>query len=159
MNIRQNHKFIIRKAEKKDYGIIADMINRGSESGAFSYKVIDTVKLRKYIEANIYQNYNIFVSENEFEITGYIDIFYSGNVGTILGIFVNEKYRKQEIGTNMLKDIIKKFEDYKCYKIVTEVYGDNYKSINFFTKNNFKVECTIKDMEFHKDLLVFTRYL
>ncbi|KPV47453.1 hypothetical protein SE19_00995 [Acidiplasma aeolicum] len=159
MNIEQNHKFIIRKAEPKDYGSIANMINVASASGAFSYKVTDAKKLKKYIEANVYQNYNIFVYENENGILGYMDIFSSGNVGTILGIFVDEKYRKMGIGTDMLNLIIKKFEEYGCYKIVTEVYGDNYKSINFFTKNNFKIECRMSDMEFHKDILVFTRYI
>jgi ribosomal protein S18 acetylase RimI-like enzyme len=156
-NYRTINKFKLKKAENNDYGIIANMINQGAKAGEFNdNRDTNAEKLKDYIETNEYPNYEIFVFEKGNEIGGYLDISHSKGVGEILGIYVSENYRKQNLGTEMLNEIIKKFKKYGCYEIKADVYDSNNKSKAFFTKNGFEIVGSEIEEDTNRKLLFFS---
>lgn len=64
------------------------------------------------------------------EIKGFIGI----NNGHIEGIFVEEKYRNQGIGKELLSYCKNKYD-----KLTLEVYSKNTKAINFYEREQFKI--------------------
>lgn len=82
----------------------------------------------KYVKEAI-QEAEVYVYEENKEIKGFIGI----NKGHIEGIFVEEKYRNQGIGKELLSYCKNKYD-----KLTLEVYKKNTKAINFYEREQFK---------------------
>ncbi len=82
----------------------------------------------KYVKEAI-QETEVYVYEENKEIKGFIGI----NKGHIEGIFVEEKYRNQGIGKELLSYCKNKYD-----KLTLEVYKKNTKAINFYEREQFK---------------------
>ena len=82
----------------------------------------------KYVKEAI-QEAEVYVYEDNKEIKGFIGI----NNGHIEGIFVEEKYRNQGIGKELITYCKNKYD-----KLTLEVYSKNTKAINFYEREQFK---------------------
>lgn len=82
----------------------------------------------KYVKEAI-QEAEVYVYENNKEIKGFIGI----NKGHIEGIFVEEKYRNQGIGKELIAYCKNKYD-----KLTLEVYKKNIKAIKFYEREQFK---------------------
>lgn len=82
----------------------------------------------KYVKEAI-QESEVYVYEDNKEIIGFIGI----NKGHIEGIFVEEKYRNQGIGKELMAYCKNKYN-----KLTLEVYKKNTKAINFYEREQFK---------------------
>lgn len=82
----------------------------------------------KYVKEAI-QETEVYVYEENKEIKGFIGI----NKGHIEGIFVEEKYRNQGIGKELLSYCKNKYD-----KLTLEVYKKNTKAIKFYEREQFK---------------------
>lgn len=83
----------------------------------------------KYVKEAI-QEAEVYVYEDNKEIKGFIGI----NKGHIEGIFVEEKYRNQGIGKELMAYCKNKYN-----KLTLEVYKKNTKAINFYEREQFKL--------------------
>lgn len=83
----------------------------------------------KYVKEAI-QEAEVYVYEDNKEIKGFIGI----NKGHIEGIFVEEKYRNQGIGKELIAYCKNKYN-----KLTLEVYKKNTKAINFYEREQFKL--------------------
>ena len=83
----------------------------------------------KYVKEAI-QEAEVYVYEDNKEIKGFIGI----NKGHIEGIFVEEKYRNQGIGKELIAYCTNKYN-----KLTLEVYKKNTKAINFYEREQFKL--------------------
>ena len=70
-----------------------------------------------------------YLQKKNIEIKGFIGI----NNGHIEGIFVEEKYRNQGIGKELIAYCKNKYD-----KLTLEVYKKNTKAINFYEREQFK---------------------
>ena len=86
-------------------------------------EIEENVKINKQHRANRKE------TEENKEIKGFIGI----NKGHIEGIFVEEKYRNQGIGKELLSYCKNKYD-----KLTLEVYKKNTKAINFYEREQFK---------------------
>lgn len=82
----------------------------------------------KYVKEAI-QEAEVYLYEDNKEIKGFIGI----NKGHIEGIFVEEKYRNQGIGKELIAYCKNKYN-----KLTLEVYKKNTKAINFYEREQFK---------------------
>ncbi len=82
----------------------------------------------EYVKKAI-QEAEVYVYEENKEIKGFIGI----NNGHIEGIFVEEKYRNQGIGKELIAYCKNKYD-----KLTLEVYSKNTKAINFYEREQFK---------------------
>lgn len=82
----------------------------------------------KYVKEAI-QEAEVYVYEDNKEIKGFIGI----NKGHIEGIFVEEKYRNQGIGKELIS-----YCKIKNNKLTLEVYKKNTKAIKFYEREQFK---------------------
>ena len=81
----------------------------------------------KYVKEAI-QEAEVYVYEDNKEIKGFIVI----NKGHIEGIFVEEKYRNQGIGKELIAYCKNKYD-----KLTLEVYKKNTKAIKFYEREQF----------------------
>lgn len=82
----------------------------------------------EYVKKAI-QEAEVYVYEDSKKIKGFIGI----NKGHIEGIFVEEKYRNQGIGKELLSYCKNKYD-----KLTLEVYKKNTRAINFYEREQFK---------------------
>lgn len=82
----------------------------------------------KYVKEAI-QEAEVYVYEDNKEIIGFIGI----NTRHIEGIFVEEKYRNQGIGKELIAYCKTKYD-----KLTLEVYSKNTKAIKFYEREQFK---------------------
>ncbi len=75
----------------------------------------------------------ILVALKENKIVGFIHFLVFEDYIDIVDIVVDDEYRKQGIGTNLLKSL----ENYHKTEILLEVSQNNEVAINFYLKNGF----------------------
>jgi glucosamine-phosphate N-acetyltransferase len=60
-----------------------------------------------------------------------------GIAGCIEDVVVREDYRGNNIGSQLIQELIKKAENFGCYKIILSCFPER---INFYKKNGFNQE-------------------
>jgi glucosamine-phosphate N-acetyltransferase len=70
-----------------------------------------------------------------------------GIAGCIEDVVVKQSYRGNNIGTQLIQELIKKAENLGCYKVILSCFPDR---INFYKKNGFFVESTTMRYNFKK---------
>ncbi len=79
-----------------------------------------------------------YIYEKENDIIGFINIDIIYEKAEIEYIYVKKEYRRQNIATQLLKEIEQKLENEKVESITLEVNVNNLSAIRFYEKNNFK---------------------
>lgn len=85
---------------------------------------------------------------------GYIDFYTFGGIGNILGIYVDEKRRLTNIGSELLKHALKILKNLGCHRAKAIVYSYNKLSLEFFKANLFTEAAKFPDDEFHRDVVI-----
>ena len=80
----------------------------------------------------------ILVNEEEKKINAYLYAVKTIDNIDILSIFVEEKYRKKNIGSNLLKELINN-NRYLKQSIMLEVSTNNTPAINLYKKMGFQI--------------------
>jgi len=84
------------------------------------------------------------VAEKNNEIAGFvISVKISKSELRILMLAVNKKYRRQNIGSSLLRELIIRFPEVR--RIFLEVRIDNEGAIKFYKKNGFFIKDKIED--------------
>ena len=80
------------------------------------------------------------VAEKNHKIIGFIiGINTSPRNTKILMLSISETHRRQKIGSELLKQFLKKASENKIKNIKLEVRIDNNQAIKFYQKNDFKI--------------------
>jgi ribosomal-protein-alanine N-acetyltransferase len=84
------------------------------------------------------------VAEKNNEIAGFIiSVKISKTDLRVLMLAVSKKYRRQNIGSSLLRELIIRFPEVR--RIFLEVRTDNGEAIKFYQKNGFKIRDKIYD--------------
>ena len=126
----------IRKATTTDFPQVLELIKELAEFEKATYKVTNTVEQMMKEQDSFFG----FVAENERnEIVGIALFFeaYSTWVGKYLfleDLIVNEKYRGQGIGYNLIQEVFKTAEEMGYKRVRWQVLNWNSKAIEFYEK-------------------------
>ena len=83
------------------------------------------------------EDLRVIVVENENVQIGFCIASYDNERGTIESLYIEEEYRRQGIGTRLIKEQLKWFEEKGCKRIkVSTIYG-NTTAIEFYKKFDF----------------------
>lgn len=129
------------------------------------FKPTDTFSVIKLASITLTENYNpsiftyfyetnpetFIVAEINHKIIGFIVGIPMNNNLKVLMISVNQQYRKQKIGTSLIKQITEKAKIQNIKKIDLEVKTDNRTAIQFYKKQGFKVTNIIKEFYQNKE--------
>ncbi len=119
----------LRTASKDDLKNISKLVNKGFK------------RLNKEINNCFFDNPNIlcFVAEVEDEIVGTATLNLLQKIDRVAGLIedvvVDENYKKQGIGSALIKELIKHAKSNNCYKVMLNCKVDN---IGFYEKLNFE---------------------
>jgi glucosamine-phosphate N-acetyltransferase len=119
----------LRTASKDDLKNISKLVNKGFK------------RLNKEINNCFFDNPNIlcFVAEVENEIVGTATLNLLQKIDRVAGLIedvvVDENYKKQGIGSALIKELIKHAKSNNCYKVMLNCKVDN---IGFYEKLNFE---------------------
>jgi glucosamine-phosphate N-acetyltransferase len=73
-----------------------------------------------------------------------------GIAGCIEDVVVREDYRGNNIGTQLIQELIKKAENFGCYKIILSCFPER---INFYKKNGFNQESITMRFDLKKNII------
>ena len=119
----------LRTASKDDLKNISKLVNKGFK------------RRNKAIKNYFIDNPNIlcFVAEVEDEIVGTATLNLLQKIDRVAGLIedvvVDENYKKQGIGSALIKELIKQAKSNNCYKVMLNCKVDN---IGFYEKLNFE---------------------
>jgi glucosamine-phosphate N-acetyltransferase len=119
----------LRTASKDDLKNISKLVNKGFK------------RLNKEINNCFIDNPNIlcFVAEVKNEIVGTATLNLLQKIDRVAGLIedvvVDENYKKQGIGSALIKELIKHAKSNNCYKVMLNCKVDN---IGFYEKLNFE---------------------
>ena len=119
----------LRTASKDDLKNISKLVNKGFK------------RRNKAINNYFIDNPNIlcFVAEVEDEIVGTATLNLLQKIDRVAGLIedvvVDENYKKQGIGSALIKELIKHATSNNCYKVMLNCKVDN---IGFYEKLNFE---------------------
>ena len=135
-------KLLIRKAEKRDYPMVLDLIKELALFERAPEKVTNSVELMN--EEDDY--FHALVAENDNgEIVGMALFFfvYFTWVGKSLyldDIVVREKYRGNKIGTQLLEQVMAFAKNNNCKRVRWQVLDWNTNAIEFYKKYGAKLD-------------------
>lgn len=81
--------------------------------------------------------YHFFVDEQDSKIRGYIGLWVDSNIAQILNFYVNEEFRRNKIGTNLLEYSINFLYSLNVDTISLEVRQSNLDAIDLYEKYGF----------------------
>ena len=73
-----------------------------------------------------------------------------GIAGCIEDVLVREDYRGNNIGSQLIQELIKKAENFGCYKIILSCFPER---INFYKKNGFNQESITMRFDLKKNII------
>jgi len=73
-----------------------------------------------------------------------------GIAGCIEDVVVREDYRGNNIGSQLIQELIKKAENFGCYKIILSCFPER---INFYKKNGFNQESITMRFDLKKNII------
>lgn len=88
-------------------------------------------------------NYSVFISTINNEISGYCIASINSDIGEIDSIFVKEKYRKSTIGQSLIKKSIEWLESKEVRTIKVGIAEGNESVLPFYEKLGFRRSMTI----------------
>ena len=150
-------KFKIRTANYKDLDSIVLLskklnIYHQKFDKRFTIRKEFDKEFRKFLKTNLKKkNFKILVAEVDGKIVGYsigkiektAPAYKEKKIGKITDTFVLERYRKYEIGSKFLEELIKWFKRNGIKEIEVSVHVKNKTGLNFWKKQGFR-DFTIK---------------
>ena len=88
---------------------------------------------KDYFINNLDEPNHILVAEKDHKIVGFLHFLKFTDYIDIVDIVVNEVFRKQGIGSSLLKEL----EKFNPHEILLEVCEDNTTAIKFYLQNGF----------------------
>jgi ribosomal protein S18 acetylase RimI-like enzyme len=94
----------------------------------------------------------ILVAEDEGEVIGFSDIWvypeviHGGNSAYLNNIFISKEYQRKGIGSQLLREIIKKARDMEAVALHISVLPKNVIAQNFYRKNGITWEIKMYEM-------------
>jgi|APGre2960657404_1045060.scaffolds.fasta_scaffold00164_29 glucosamine-phosphate N-acetyltransferase len=73
-----------------------------------------------------------------------------GIAGCIEDVVVREDYRGNNIGAQLIQELIKKAENFGCYKVILSCFPER---INFYKKNGFNQESITMRFDLKKNII------
>ncbi len=151
------YRMNIRKATTSDFPQVLELIKQLAEFEKATHKVTNTVE--QMIEEQ--DSFFGFVAENEQnEIVGIALCFeaYSTWVGKYLfleDLIVNEKYRGQGIGGNLIKEVFRTAKKAGYKRVRWQVLNWNSKAIEFYEKIGADIDKEWYNCDFDEDKINF----
>jgi ribosomal protein S18 acetylase RimI-like enzyme len=143
----------IRKAKKSDIDKINKIGNNVNEFRV-SEKVVTFWPRNILLDLIKSKTGLILVAEENEDVLGFVIANYNPTFrkAIIENIFVQEKYRKQDIGKRLLTSLLKQLKSIGCEYVCTLVESKSSRAIDFYIENNFKegIECVWLDKILNK---------
>ena len=132
---------IIRKGIKKDIPQVLDLVKELAEYENALDKVSNTVE--RMVKDGFGNNpvYNLFVAENNNQITGIAITFFiystwKGKVLYLEDLVIKHQDRRKGIGKKLFEEVIKFAKKENCVGLSLQVLDWNESAINFYKKYN-----------------------
>ena len=119
----------IRKAKEED---IKELVKIEMSSGYHKKKF----NFEPYLQELFEENAEIFCSEEEKNLTGYITLSKNGELGFLA---VSKKFQGKGIANLLLKKVISSSKQKKIKKLFLDVRNDNLSAIRLYLKNGFMI--------------------
>jgi len=152
----------IREARVEDVPDIVEMIRAGSEEGMFhsqGFSLEEQKKsFRKYAFEERSEGYQVLVYQVGSTVVGYTDYRVRRGVGRILGIYVNQDYRRNGFGKQLMEKTFLEFRKKGCHKTRLEVFAHNKQAINFYRHLGFNQEGFLHKDEEKKDRIILSKF-
>jgi len=87
---------------------------------------------------------NVFVAERNSQAVGFIAILTKKNIAQITLTAITKDYRGQNLGSELLKEILSYLKSIKVKLCMTKVRIDNLKALKFYENNGFQVQKILK---------------
>lgn len=88
-----------------------------------------------------------------------IHLVINGNICTIKQLIVDKNYRREGLGSNLLKKAEETAKNSKCHKISMDIFDNNKEAIKFYKKNKFKQAAKLKKDKFNLTKFIFYKRL
>ena len=122
------------------------IIRNFQPTDTFSVIKLASITLSEYYNPSLfsyfYETYpeGFLVAELNHKIVGFlVGVHINTQLSKILMISVSPDFHKKKIGTQLLQKFIEISKKDKIKRIELEVRTDNFKAINFYLKNKFKI--------------------
>lgn len=157
MRVDDKNPILIKRIARRVIEIVNYYIEDPEDICAdFHDKKINTDKVEKQWMYSIKHGYPFCIAEamvnGHVEIIGFGFLFPHGEleIGTFkriaeLAIYIDQAYRGNKIGPNILKQLISDAKDISVDNILSKQSSKNKKSIEFHIKNGFKICGTIEN--------------
>jgi len=100
-----------------------------------------------------------FVAKNEDgEITGILDLMTEANLAFVEGLLIGSKFRKQGIGSKLMKQAEDFAKKNKCTKVYLET-NEDWEAVEFYKKLGYEVTGKHEDHALGQRSLIFTKFL
>lgn len=120
-----------------------ELIRYGQQEGAFTCianlnpsSALNYRALLKMITRETYRVYAI-LDEESMKVIGYVDFLLDMNKGEIIGIIVSPEFRRQRLGSLLLRIAENTLRDWGAKIVETRILTTNYVSKSFFTRNGY----------------------
>lgn len=154
---------MIREARIEDAPFIVEMIRSAADEGVFHPIALSVEEQRREFKDFAFENppegYLLLVCQIGDEIAGYADSRVRRGVGHILGIYVKPCHRKKGVGKKLIDKTLNSFRKRGCHKARLEVFADNHKAIEFYSRLNFIQEGFLRQDEGKKDIIIMSKFL
>jgi len=138
------NNILIRRAIKSDIPIVSklatELIDSVKNSGGMAKDVLSENSRNALTNPNSY----ILVAETEGKVIGFISfmtrktIIHSGPCGLIDELVVSKKYRRKEVGKELIKAAIEKCERLRCCEVEVSTESTNVNAREFYEHCGFE---------------------
>ncbi|MBP6859217.1 MAG: GNAT family N-acetyltransferase [Candidatus Magasanikbacteria bacterium] len=130
--------FLFDQAVTTDFSFYNDQVKK---------RIIKKNSLRRLFFARLRKQRTIFVAKVGGKCVGLIIASHNASIGIVHWLFVLSDYRKQKIGSNLLKKVESELASLGCHKITltTEVAPEFYKSLGYTQEGLLKKHWWGKD--------------
>lgn len=128
-----------RKATKEDADKLDNLLTKLILDEKNNYdNSLEAVKIKNfYINYIEKENYQIFLCEEEKNIVGYIYIIINNKTAKIDALYIEEKYRNQGIGANLIESALSWIKEKNIKNIELNVLTQNKQAKKLYEKYGF----------------------
>lgn len=129
---------LFTEAVRTDFSFYNDQVKK---------RILQKNSLRRLLFARLRNNRIIFVAKVDNKCVGIIIASFNASIGIVHWLFVLPGYRKQKVGSGLLKQVEAEFEKAACHKITlaTEIAPQFYKNLGYTEEGLLKKHWWGKD--------------
>lgn len=121
------------KVNEKNFAEIIGLKTKAEKQGYVDSALYSIAEC--FVEKNHMEAFGIY---NDEEIYGFVSIYFEGNFGQIINIFIEDCYQNKGYGGKIVENLIGAFIDtYKVDTVSVGVHEENIKAFDFWTKLGF----------------------